>query len=112
MLRDIGHRVAEASGGAQALGMLRAGLDVDVVVTDFKMPRMDGAQLARRLHGMVPDLPILLITGYTGTTEDISDLPRLSKPFRQADLAAALAGLVDPDGKVVRMPLKNVRPGD
>jgi PAS domain S-box-containing protein len=94
MLRELGHEVIEASGGAEALEKLQGGLRVDVVVTDYKMPRMDGAELARRLRRSQPHLPVLLITGYSGQAEDTRGLSRLAKPFRQADIAVALAELV------------------
>ncbi len=101
MIRDLGHVVLEANGGVEALGKLAGGLKVDAIVTDYKMPRLNGAELARRVRKLHPNLPVLVITGYTGTTEDISDLPRLAKPFHQADIAAALAELVEGDAKVV-----------
>ena len=94
LLRELGHEVVEASGGAEALEKLQGGLHVDVVVTDYKMPRMDGAELARRLHRSQPRLPVLLITGYSGQAEETHGLFRLAKPFRQADIADALAELV------------------
>jgi signal transduction histidine kinase/ActR/RegA family two-component response regulator len=104
MIRDIGHQVVEASSGAEALTLLADGFEPDLVVTDYKMPRMDGAELARRLQAAHPSLPILIITGYTGTTGDVLHLPRLAKPFGRAEIAAALAQLVTPDEKVVRLP--------
>lgn len=96
MIRDLGHRVIEAESGAEALARLEAGLAVEVVITDYKMPRMDGADLARRLRADYPEIAVLLITGYTGSTEDTLHLPRLAKPFGQAGIAAALAALVRP----------------
>jgi signal transduction histidine kinase/ActR/RegA family two-component response regulator len=101
MIRDLGHEVVEAAGGAEALGKLAAGLRVDAVVTDYKMPRIDGAELSRRVNAIRPGVPVLIITGYTGTTEDILKLPRLAKPFTQADLASALADLVSSGDNVV-----------
>ncbi|TGX50472.1 response regulator [Sphingomonas gei] len=103
MIRDLGHEVTHASGGVEALARLDAGLRPDVIITDYKMPGMDGAELARRIRDTLPEIPILLITGYTGTTETTYGLPRLSKPFGQAEIAMALAGLVEPDDKVVRL---------
>jgi len=94
MLRELGHRVVEATGAGEALEKLQAGLQVDVVVTDYKMPRMDGAEFARRLHRSQPALPVLLITGYSGHADDTDGMSRLAKPFRQADIAAALEELV------------------
>jgi len=72
--------------------MLRDGLPVDVVVTDYMMPRMNGAELSERLHGLHPDLPVLIVTGYAGGDLQLG-APQLAKPFRQADLAAALERL-------------------
>jgi signal transduction histidine kinase/ActR/RegA family two-component response regulator len=109
MIRDLGHRVIEADGGGEALALLAGGLAPDLVITDYKMPRMDGAELARRLHAEHPAVPILIITGYTGTTDDVLHLPRLAKPFGQADIAAALAELAGTDDKVVRLPRKAER---
>jgi signal transduction histidine kinase/ActR/RegA family two-component response regulator len=103
MIRDLGHEVTPASGGADALARLEAGLRPDVVITDYKMPRMDGAELAERVRAILPEVPILLITGYTGTTTNTHHLPRLSKPFGQAEIAAALAELIEPDPKVIRL---------
>ena len=94
MLRELGHRVVEAGGAGEALDKLHEGLRVDVVVTDYKMPRMDGAEFARRLQQARPALPVLLITGYSGHADDTHGLSRLAKPFRQADIAAALEALV------------------
>ena len=107
MLRDHGHHVIEAADGSQALALLADGAAFDAVVTDYKMPHMDGAQLAERIRAVRPDLPILLITGYTGSTDDSPDLPRLAKPFSQADLAEALANISPQDPKVVRLPRRD-----
>lgn len=104
MIRDLGHHVEEAGGGAEGLARLEDGLSVDVVVTDYMMPGMDGGALARRIAQTLPEVPVLLITGYTGPTDDILHLPRLAKPFGQADIAEALGGLFANDETVVRFP--------
>jgi signal transduction histidine kinase len=103
MIRDLGHEVVEAGGGAEALASLAAGLRPDIVITDYKMPGMDGAELAHRLLEVHADMPVLLITGYTGATEDVLHLPRLAKPFGQTEIASALAALIGADDKVVRL---------
>jgi DNA-binding LytR/AlgR family response regulator len=64
---------------------------------------MNGGELARRISEMRPDAAVLIITGYTGMAEDLPNLPRLAKPFSQADIATALNALTNPDGKVVRL---------
>lgn len=107
MLRELGHSVVTAIGAEDALSQLSSGLEVDLVITDYMMPRMDGAEFAARIREEQPDLPILVITGYSGSEEIASDLPRLGKPFGQADLAKAVARLVDPTGNVIRLPSRN-----
>jgi signal transduction histidine kinase len=93
MLEDLGHTVRKAESGEMALELLRAGLDVDVVVTDYLMPGMSGLQLAHELGRLQPRLPILLATGYTELQANaVAGIARLSKPFRQDTLAKAIAG--------------------
>ncbi|UUR07217.1 hybrid sensor histidine kinase/response regulator [Sphingomonas glaciei] len=104
MLRDIGHEVHEASGGAQALAMLADGLEANAVVTDYMMPRMNGAEFAAHLEKRFPGMPVMIVTGYSGGDLELQ-IPQLAKPFRQADLAAALNRLTGPDDRKV-LPFK------
>jgi len=64
---------------------------------------MDGAEVARRVGRSHPDVPVLLITGYTGASDKVLHLPRLAKPFGRAELASSLASLFSDDDKVVRL---------
>jgi signal transduction histidine kinase len=94
MLEDLGHTVLEAGSAAEALVMLESGRSVDLVITDHAMPDMTGMELARRLSQIRPGLKVILATGYADlppTTGEALDLPRLSKPFLQADLALMIA---------------------
>jgi CheY-like chemotaxis protein len=93
VLKDLGHRVIEAPSGKKALEILRAGTEVDVVLSDEAMPGMRGTQLAAEIRASWPDLPIILATGYAELPKDSAlVLPLLHKPYAQADLAAAIAG--------------------
>ena len=95
MLRDIGYHVVEAASGSQALSAIRAGVEVDLLVTDYLMPGMTGAALIAELRGSGYALPTLLITGYAATGMDVpADVPRLAKPFRQVDLATRVDELL------------------
>ncbi|MGO8072816.1 PAS domain S-box protein [Rhizobium leguminosarum] len=92
MLEDLGHTVFEAMAGPEALDILRKH-QVDLVICDHAMPRMTGAQLAQAIRSEWPDMPIILATGYAEIPEGagIVDLPRLGKPFSQAQLAEAIS---------------------
>lgn len=97
MLAGLGHRVVEAGSAEDALRAVGGRSDIDAVVTDHLMPGMTGAALARRLRQTHPRLPILLVSGYAEDAPLAVDLPRLTKPFREDELAASLAELADWD---------------
>ncbi|QDP18515.1 ATP-binding protein [Sphingomonas xanthus] len=103
LIRDLGHEVTDLGSGFEALDYLRAGHQVDVVITDYKMPRMDGKELARRIVEIDPSIPVLIITGYTGISNQELNLPQLAKPFGQAEIAAALTQLLTDGDNVVRL---------
>jgi CheY-like chemotaxis protein len=93
MLVDIGYRVVEASSAQEALHLIANGARVDLVVTDHLMPGISGTDLARAIRDRRPDLPVLIVSGYSEVDGIASDLPRLTKPFRKDELAASLAAL-------------------
>nr|WP_244541321.1 response regulator [Rhizobium tibeticum] len=64
MLEDLGHVVTEANSGAAALALLEAGNVFDLMITDYSMPGMNGAELGQAARNLVPDLPILVASGY------------------------------------------------
>ena len=63
VLEELGHRIMTATSGGDALEQFSAH-KFDMVVTDYKMPRMDGLELIVRLRAQSPNLPIVLISGY------------------------------------------------
>jgi PAS domain S-box-containing protein len=93
MLNDLGYEVIEASSAEEALALLKKGAPPDLIVTDHLMPGMSGAELAREVRAMRPGLPILIVSGYAEVEGIAPDLPRLTKPFRNAELAERLAEL-------------------
>ncbi|UEM07660.1 PAS domain S-box protein (plasmid) [Skermanella rosea] len=95
ILEESGHRVLVAEGGAEALDLFNSDTAVDVLVTDYAMPGMDGATLARAVRALRPDLPILLITGHAERPCDVAGLAFLQKPFRPEALTSELAALLD-----------------
>jgi PAS domain S-box-containing protein len=93
MLSEIGYAVIEVSSATEALKVLDAGGQVDIVVTDHLMPGMTGNQLAKHIRSMRQELPVLLVSGYAGLEGIEAGQPRLSKPFRKDELATALISL-------------------
>jgi PAS domain S-box-containing protein len=97
MLRELGFDVVEADSADEALRTIERGLTPEVVVTDHLMPGMTGAELARILRRQRPELPVLVISGYANMDGIAPEIARLTKPFRQSDLARSLAALTGAD---------------
>ena len=97
-MRDLGYDVCGFTEPQAALDAFRnTRQDVDVVITDYSMPRMNGIELARELHRLQPDTPILLLTGYVEdfplAALEASGIQRvLTKPITVAALADAVQG--------------------
>jgi len=90
LLTLSGHEVDRASSGDEALEMFSAD-DYDIVFTDFGMPEMTGAELAHALKEKAPNLPVVLLTGYTETEAALDEVDGiLSKPFKRDDLDTAI----------------------
>ncbi|QAY75107.1 PAS domain S-box protein [Sphingosinicella sp. BN140058] len=94
MLIDLGFDVIELASAEEALHLVREGAGVDLLVTDHLMPGMTGVELARQVRTVSPELPILIVSGYAEMDGVAPDLARLTKPFRNVDLAARLAALL------------------
>jgi CheY-like chemotaxis protein len=91
----MGHQVIEAATGSAALERLNSREEIDLLITDYLMPGMRGSEVAEEARTIRPGLPVLLLTGYANLAKgEAAGLPRLAKPFREADLARSVAGLL------------------
>ena len=97
MLRNLGYEVLEAGSGGAALDLLQHQPNIDLLLVDFAMPGMSGADVARSAHSSKPALPTLFITGYADhrALRGVSESRIIGKPFTPDELAfkvrAALA---------------------
>lgn len=69
ILEDEGMRGAVCCNAEKALGALREDADYDLVITDFKMPRMSGLDLLREIKQRWPDLPVVLLSAYLSAAD-------------------------------------------
>jgi two-component system response regulator AtoC len=90
LLNKEGYEVATASDGLEALKVLKSG-DVNVVVTDLKMPRLDGMGLLDRVIHEYPATPVIIITAHGTVATAVDALKKgafdyITKPFEQDEL--------------------------
>ncbi len=101
ILAEYGYTVLDAANGKEALQTLReASTPVDMLVTDVVMPGMGGPELAQKTRRMLPDMPVLFVSGYADQRDRMRDALEhdaafLRKPFSPADLARAVRTLLD-----------------
>jgi len=92
-LQDEGYRVLTATDGRSGMERFQAET-VDLVLTDIRMPEMDGMELLTRLKAMQPDLPVIILTAH-GTIDSAVEAMKLgasdylTKPFSREQLKAA-----------------------
>jgi CheY-like chemotaxis protein len=103
VLEELGYQISTAANGEDALEHFGR-QKFDLVVTDFKMPKMDGTELIARLRKRTPELPIVLISGYV-------DALGLSEQSTGADAviqksANEVAHLVRAVARVLRQPTR------
>jgi CheY-like chemotaxis protein len=74
LLEEVGYRVEIATNGEEGLKLFQSS-PFDVVVTDYRMPRMDGAELIQRIRQLKPNTRIILLSGFVdplGLTEQVT----------------------------------------
>jgi PAS domain S-box-containing protein len=99
-LDEQGYRVREAADGREGLAELQRD-QADLVIIDFIMPGLSGAEVARKIRAKRRDQPILFVSGYSETDavkRTAPDAPLLAKPFRAEALLKAVRGALTPQG--------------
>ncbi len=103
VLRELNYYVMEADDAAAALAIItQADLRIDLLLTDVVMPGMNGRELADRARVVMPNIRVLIMTGYSqdafvhqGRLDP--DIELLEKPFRRETLAVRVQTILDPE---------------
>jgi CheY-like chemotaxis protein len=97
ILADHGFRVIEAGNAVEAIELLNAGADVQVILTDVRMPgAVDGIELARRVAHIRPEIKILIMSAWISPqAESVPEGARfIAKPYLPTALIAELEALL------------------
>ena len=104
-----GHQVVDACDGEEGFDALQASKyepdgpgRFDLMLTDIKMPFMDGIELAGHANQLFPDMPIIMMTGYADQrerAEQLNVIEIVSKPFNLADIRDSVNAVLMPDMK-------------
>ena len=96
-LRSCGHTVLEAGDGLAALEAICACADLDLVVSDIRLPKMDGFSVARSARQIRPGLRLLFLTGYVRAELPSELLPAIimRKPFDPDNLARKVTDMLE-----------------
>jgi CheY-like chemotaxis protein len=95
-LESEGHSVLDAPDGEEALSIFRQQPDIDLIVTDIRMPKLDGFALALSARDVHPGICVLFMTGYTGANppQALAREKMLHKPFAPEDLISAIDAIL------------------
>ncbi|MFA7537307.1 MAG: sigma-54 dependent transcriptional regulator [Desulfuromonadales bacterium] len=90
MLHREGYLVDAAIDGAQAVARMRE-ITYDLVISDIKMPRLDGFELLRHIKERTPETVVIMITAFSSTEEAVEAMKRgaydyITKPFKNEEI--------------------------
>jgi len=97
MLNDYGYMVIPKSNAESALFLIQEGINVDLVITDYRMPGMNGVEFIRVLRQILPSVPVLMLTG--DITVEIEPglgvFERIIKPVKGKELDRIVKAALD-----------------
>jgi len=109
-LADAGYRVHTARTGEEALAVFDR-VRPSLVLTDIKMPGMDGIELLERLKRRDPDVEVIMITGHGDIDLAIQSIQREASDFVTKPINDAILGIAMPSGEEPSTPSCCPRPG-
>jgi two-component system NtrC family response regulator len=95
LLGETGYEVLVAPSAAEAIKIAGAS-DLDLVLTDMKMPRMSGIELLVELHRLYPDLPVIIMTAFGSVEKAVTAMKKgafdyILKPFKNDEILVTIA---------------------
>jgi PAS domain S-box-containing protein len=95
-LTQSGYRVLSAASGDAALTLARGEPEIDLLLTDARMPGMSGGELATQLAAARPGIRVMMMSGYTDETVRVDGSLMLKKPFTPRELRQKVESILNP----------------
>ena len=101
ILQSLGYKVITATNGQEACDLFdQHGERISLVMTDRVMPKLDGERALEQMRRTRPELPAIIISGYSSEESDLDDITKLvSKPFRIAKISKVVSELLQKPAK-------------
>ncbi len=99
LLGEAGYEVLTAQSGLEAL-KIAGSTDLDLILTDMKMPRMSGIELLDESHRLYPDLPVIIMTAFGTVEKAVTAMKKgafdyILKPFKNDEILVTIAKALD-----------------
>lgn len=101
LLGDLGCQVLSEPDGPSALAVVKQGAGIDLVITDYMMPDMNGLKFIKSLRAMRPSVPVIMITGFTSIenylqSKSLGVFEYVEKPVRIDELRRIVTAALEP----------------
>ena len=101
LLGDLGCRVLSEPDGPSALACVKQGAGIDLVITDYMMPEMNGLKFVKSLRAMRPSVPVIMITGFTSVdnylqSKSLGVFEYVEKPIRIEEFKRIVTAALGP----------------
>ncbi len=104
ILNDLGYRTIEEPDGESALSAVRTGAPIDLVIADYRMPKMNGLQFIESLRTIMPAVPMIMVTAFANVESYLQSFSLgvfeyMNKPFSKAEFVRIVKAALRSSGK-------------
>ncbi len=104
ILGDLGYKVIATSDGSSALSVVQQGPRIDLVITDYIMPEMNGLEFIGYLRTLLPSVPVILVTAFASAESylqsyNLGAVEYVNKPVRMQEFQRIVAKALDGPGR-------------
>ncbi len=100
ILNDLGYVTIEAPDGEYALSKVKEGNAIDLVIADYRMPKMNGLQFIESLRNILPAVPMIMVTAFANVESYLQSFSLgvfeyMNKPFSKAEFVRIVKAALD-----------------